>query len=249
MLKHFKSSPLWLIGLFIIFAQGTAGVAAVKISGWPQEALVIFVISYSTLVTAVFFAFLWHKPENFYGPSEYDKISPESFAKALKRIPKQTLDAVKNLEENPSSDDAMFELMDNIFPEDIKQHIVHMLNDEGRLNIENTDESGYTHRYEIITKQKGISFGAFSPRKFLNSLDGTNLVRLSGDQKIIHLSKRGRDFGEWLVEHGKDAETFNSSIGSWGVEQSAMELMKGRLERRNHNQSVVTTPEAPPPSS
>lgn len=55
MLKHFRSSPLWLIGLFIIFAQATAGIAAVKIDGWPQAALVIFVISYSTVVTAVFF--------------------------------------------------------------------------------------------------------------------------------------------------------------------------------------------------
>ena len=185
---------------------------------------------------------LWHKPENFYDLSEYDKISPESFAKALKKIPKQTLDAVKKLEENPKSDDAMFEFMDNIFPEDIKQHIVHMLKNDNRLDIADTDDLGNTHRYEIITKQKGISFGIFSPGIFLSKLDGTNLVRLSGDRNFIHLSRRGKDFSKWLIEHEKDAEIFNSTIGSWGVEQNAMDFMKERFEKTNNNQAVDTTP-------
>lgn len=229
MLKHFRSSPLWLIGLFIIFAQGTAGVAAVQIDGWPQAALVIFVISYSAVVTLVFFAFLWFKPENFYGPSEYSEISPAAFANALRGMPQETAQAVANFESNPMNEEALFSLMDNLLPEDVKQHVI-LLHKEGEIDISEPDEMGWTHGYEFITRTKGVSFGSFDPRKFLSKLAGTNLISLSGSRKKIFITERGRQFAEWLISHEKDAETFKSDIGSWGKDQRAIDVIKQQEE-------------------
>lgn len=229
MLKHFKSSPLWLIGLFIIFAQATAGVAAVKIEGWPQAALVIFVIAYSTVVTGIFFAFLWFKPENFYGPSEYGVISPESYAKALRGVPNETAQAVAEYETNPRDEDALFNLMDNLLKEDEKQHLVLMRRNDDQLDISNINEHGFTHRYEIITRNKGISLGLFSPGDFLRKLKGTDLVLVSGGNVKLFLTERGKAFAQWLITHEKDAETFNSDKGKWGKEQTASDAMKERF--------------------
>ncbi|SRR5712691_8468597 len=233
MLQHFKGSPLWLIGLFILFAEATAGLAAVKIEGWPQAALVIFVISYSTVVTAVFFAFLWFKPENFYGPTEYGEMSPETYAKALKGLPTETALAVSRVEQNPYDADALFTLMDNLIAEDSKQHIILMRKSGDKLDVSNINDQGFTHRYEIVTRGKGFSVGLFSPGSFYQKLQGTELVTVSGGKDKFLLTERGKKFADWLVEHEKDAETFNSEKGRWGKEQSVADVMKERFGSKN----------------
>lgn len=233
MLKHFRSSPLWLIGLFILFAEATAGLAAVKIEGWPQAALVIFVISYSTIVTAIFFAFLWFKPENFYGPSEYGDLSPEFYARALKGLPVETAQAVTRFEADPSDKDALFHLMDSLISDETKQHILLLRKLGNELDISDADEQGYTHNYEFISRSKGISFGIFSPSDFLRKLKGTELVSLSGGKNKLLLTGRGQMFADWLMRHEKDAETFNSSKGRWGKEQSASDVLREHFGKKN----------------
>lgn len=233
MLKYFKASPLWLIGLFIIFAQATAAVAAVKIQGWPQNALVIFVISYSTIVTLIFFLFLWKKPENFYAPSEYgDNLSPESFVKALNGIPSDTVKAVSKIENNPLSDEPLYELLDSLLTEEIKQHLILMKKQNNKLEISNPDEHGLTHRYEFITRSKGVSFGFFNPWKFMSKIDGSDLASFNSEKEQIELTERGRKFAQWLIENKKDAETFNSELGNWGVEQNVQEFLKERFSKQ-----------------
>jgi len=231
MLKHFKSSPLWLIGLFIILAQGTAGVAAVQIDGWPQAALVLFVIFYSTTVTAVFFAFLWFKPENFYGPSEYGDIPPNIYANALRGLPNDTAQAVAKFETNPKDNEALFSLIDTLVTEDVRQNLILMRRSDDLLDISNIDELGMSHHYEIITRNKGISVGYFSPDKFVRSLKGTELIKLSGGNDKLFLTQRGKDFTDWLISLEKDAETFNSTLGSWGKKQKVSDVMSERFSK------------------
>lgn len=225
MLRYFKSSPLWLIGLFIIFAQGTATVAAVKVEGRPQTALVIFVITYSAVVTVIFFIFLWLKPENLYGPSEYGEISPESFVKMLKGFPNETASAVVKFDKNPNDPSALFALMDNLIAEDAKQHLILMRKNKDLLDISNTNTIGFTHNYEFITRNKGLSVGLFSPSSFLQKLKGTDLVRLSGGQDKILLTEKGESFADWLIQHERDAEAFKSVKGSWGKIQTISDVM------------------------
>ena len=236
MLKHFRSSPLWLIGLFIIFAQATAGIAAVQIEGWPQAALVVFVIAYSTIVTGVFFSFLWFKPENFYGPTEYSDISPQSYADALRGLPEDTAEAIEQRGEHPNDRDASFRLMDNLLQEYVKQHLVFMRKNDDELPLGEIDEHGHSHKYEIITRGKGVTFGWFSPQKFVQQLAGTNLVAVSGGKDKLFLTDEGKSFADWLISHEKDAETFESDKGRWGVQQSAKDVMKERFGKDQHDQ-------------
>lgn len=229
MLKYFKGSPLWLIGLFVLFAEATSAIAAVKLDGWPQQALVIFVIAYATVVTAIFFLFLWFKPENFYAPSDYGDVSPESYVKALRGLPSETINAVVNLEDNPFDQDALFALMDALVPEETKQHLILVSKLGGILDVSNADERGNTHTYEIITRNKGISFGVFSPREFLRNLDGTQLVTPYDNHSKIKLTARGEKFASWLLEHDKGAESFWSEKGGWGERRNLADVLKERF--------------------
>lgn len=237
MLRYFRASPLWLIGLFIIFAQATAAVAAVQIDGWPQNALVIFVVSYSSIVTIIFFFFLWFKPENFYGPSEYGDISPDHYASALKGFPKETAEAVNKVGLNPLDENALFELLNSLITEHVKQHLVLLKRSNNKLDISNPDERGWTHSYEIVTRNKGVSFGTFDPKNFLEQLRGTDLVKVNQKKKELHLTKRGEKFAQWLIENGKDAETFNSDVGRWGIDQTAQEVMNKFYLSKKHNKA------------
>jgi hypothetical protein len=95
------------------------------------------------------------------------------------------------------------------------------------------DEGGHTHRYEIITRSKGVSIGIFSPSSFLQKLKGTDLVSLTGGKDKIMLTERGQMFADWLIEHEKDAETFNSGKGRWGKEQKLADVMRERFGDKN----------------
>lgn len=233
MMQHFKNSPLWLIGLFIVFSEATTGIAAVNINGWPQAALVIFVIVYSTVVTAVFFSFLWFKPQNFYPPSEYIDVSPKDFASALSGIPQDMAVAVTRVEGNPNDEDAVFSLMDNLLDEQSKQHLILISKLNNSLDVSDIDESGFSHKYELVTRTKSVSMGIFSPASFLHKLNGTDLVSVSGGRDKILLTNKGMDFVEWLIRHEKDAETFVSTKGGWGKKQSINDVMQEHYSRRN----------------
>jgi hypothetical protein len=232
MLKHFRSSPLWLIGLLIIFAQATASIAAIQIKGELQAALVYFVIIYASTVTVIFFLFLLFKPENFYAPYEYEKVSVLSYVKGIKgKIPKETADAVDRVSKNPSDKNATYNLMDNLIPEEIKQHLVLMQKLDKELDMKHIDKNGHTHSYELITRQKGVSVGRFSPVKFISKLEGTGLVELNAHKQKIFLTKDGKSFAKWLIKNERDAETFQSDIGRWGPEQNTKDIMKQFFNR------------------
>lgn len=238
-MKNFKSSPLWMIAFFMTFAEGTAGFAVSQTDGATQDWLVIFVIAYAVVVTGVFFGFLWFRPANFYAPSEYGDMPPREFAQALGGVPVETARAVEEAQRNPFDHEAVFELLDNLLPEDVKQHVVLLNRTGGAFDVSNIDENGHTHRYEIILRSKGISMGLFSPRKFLNRLDGTGFAKVSGAHDKILLTERGKQFAEWLTKHEKDAETFSSGIGQWGPKQTVSEVMRAQAEA--HNKALQAT--------
>lgn len=235
-MKNFKNSPLWLIAFFMTIAEMAAGYAVTQVSGGVQITLLVFFIGYALIVTCVFFAFLWHKPANFYAPSEYGNVPPGEYAQALSGLPAETVQAVETARQNPLDEDAVFKLMDTLLPEEIKQHMIFMVKNNNQLNLPNFDENGHTHRYEIILRGHGVSMGIFSPRKFLSQLDGTGLVTFLNTGKQIFLSDRGQRFAEWLLKHERDAETFTSNLGRWGKEQSVEDVMAKRFEA--HNQTL-----------
>lgn len=102
--------------------------------------------------------------------------------------------------------------------------------------MSNINEQGLAHSYEIIIRNKGVSFGVFDPGSFINKLKGTNLVRFDEKKQLIKLTNRGKIFAKWLIENNKDAETYNSGIGRWGKEQSAQDIMNKYIDQKYKEQ-------------
>ena len=96
------------------------------------------------------------------------------------------------------------------------------------MDVSKVNQMGFSHAYEIYTRDKGFSVGLFSPDEFLSRLNGTGLVTASGGRSRIFLTSRGKDFADWLISNERDAETFQSDKGRWGKEQT----MKGFMEER-----------------
>jgi len=240
-MNNFKNSPLWLIAFFMTIAEGAAGYAVTQTTGNPQVALLTFFVGYAIVVTGVFFAFLWFKPANFYAPSEYESVAPGEYAQALAGLPTETAHAVEAARLNPLDEDAVFKVMDTLLPEETKQHLIFMAKNDNELILPESDELGFTHRYEIILRGRGISVGLFSPRKFLSNLNGTGLVTFTNTGKRLFLSDRGQRFADWLLKHERDAETFESDLGRWGKKQSIKDVMAKQIEA--HNKSLQATAE------
>lgn len=218
-MENFKNSPLWLIGFFILFAEAIAGIAAIKIDGWPQGALVIFVISYSTIVTAIFFAFLWFKPENFYGPNEYrGGTTPEMFIRALKGqgFPSETVEAVAELEKDSSQQ--FFKLLDNLIQNNEKQFLVLLKKNDKKLS------SNTVVNFHFATRNNGLSMGTLSVRDLMKKLKGTELLKYNDNS--IELSDKGDAFAGWFISEKKDAKAYDSNLGGWGDKQDINNIIE-----------------------
>ena len=100
--------------------------------------------------------------------------------------------------------------MENFVAEDAKQHLILLRKLGDKLDVSDVNDQGFTHRYEIVTRGKGVSMGLFSPSSFFQKLKGTELVSISGGGDKLLLTERGKKFVDWLIDHEKDAETFNS---------------------------------------
>lgn len=234
-MQNFKSSPLWLIAFFMSIAEVAAAYTVTQSQGNVQIALLVFFIGYALMVTCSFFAFLWFKPANFYAPSEYGSLPPSEYAKALANLPSEALNAVEAVRLDPMDEDKIFKVMDTLLPEEIKQHLILMSKNNNQISLPEMNEMGFTHSYEIILKNKSISFGMFSPHKFLSKLNGTSLVTYSDSMSKIFLSDSGKRFTEWLVRHEKEAETFKSEIGKWGKDQSIRDIFSEQSNAHNNS--------------
>jgi hypothetical protein len=64
-------NPLAVIFMFFSFSEVMLGYAVFNTAGWVQVALTVFVIAFPLMTAAMFFYFLWHRPENLYAPRDF----------------------------------------------------------------------------------------------------------------------------------------------------------------------------------
>lgn len=236
--KTSSASPLWLIGVFMIFAQATTGGAAVMVTGGVQIALVVYVILYSSLVTAIFFVMFWRKPGIFYPPSDFEKSTVQDYHRALSGIPLFLKDSLSTAEGNPGDNSAMFSLIDGLLEERHRQTLLLMRELKGNtIDYDATTNPMDWPTYEYMTKRE-VSFGNLDLRKFEARLKGTNLIDIDEKNGKIVLTNFGKDFANWLHENGRSAEVFKSELGNFGTNQelvkdgrSVMEISEEMRER------------------
>ncbi|TQC42330.1 hypothetical protein EEB14_49465 [Rhodococcus sp. WS4] len=79
-------NPLWVIGLLLGLCELVLGAAASLTSGWVQGLFAIFMVGYTSAVTATFFYLLLTRAHVFYGPGEYrGGATLEEYAKTVAR--------------------------------------------------------------------------------------------------------------------------------------------------------------------
>jgi hypothetical protein len=233
-MKYFRGSPLWLISLFVLFAEGISAIAAIQLKGWAQGALVIFVISYATIVTLVFFLFLWLKPENFYSPSDYVETKPAEFIAALRGLPDSIEKGIASVSEDPLDKTKKFMLLSNLLKEDVKQHLVLMARSNGRLEV--PDRQNFLGQkilpYEFLQRDGTLSLGTLPVDEFVRSFQGTEMMLVSADRKKILLQPAGQEFADWLISNELDAEKMNSDSGGWGQPFDAKAILDERSSKK-----------------
>jgi hypothetical protein len=69
-----KLTPLWIIALFVSFAEAISVGALIATEGDVQLLLTYFVILFPTGVALAFFVILYFKPKNFYAPGDYRDV-------------------------------------------------------------------------------------------------------------------------------------------------------------------------------
>lgn len=91
-------NPLWIVSLFLSFAQFVAGVAATQVADWKQGALVVFVIAFPVAVMAAFFAILWKRPYVLYAPGDFTKTTSVSqYVDAMNSASRASAEAIEDV--------------------------------------------------------------------------------------------------------------------------------------------------------
>lgn len=77
-------SPLWVISVFLTFAETVLGYAVTQTQATVQMILTGFVVLFPTFICIAFFRILWKRPYVLYPPGEYGGPSVTSFVEAMK---------------------------------------------------------------------------------------------------------------------------------------------------------------------
>jgi hypothetical protein len=95
-----RLTPLWVISIFVSLTEVVLSVAATRVTGGVQVALVAFVIVFPTLIAGAFFACLWWKPWVFYPPAEYGRSTTvQQYVDALQGKPPSVVRETKDVKE------------------------------------------------------------------------------------------------------------------------------------------------------
>ncbi|WP_336688813.1 MULTISPECIES: hypothetical protein [unclassified Chryseobacterium] len=111
---YYPSNPLGIIALFVFFIETINATTIYFLKGQPEllKYVVIFIITFPSIIAILFFIFLWKKPQAFYTPSDYkeDKSFLEAIFKELK-FEQQVFQATISPPSNPNT---VFVLVDDL---------------------------------------------------------------------------------------------------------------------------------------
>jgi hypothetical protein len=69
--KSRVANPLWVISLFLTLTEVTVGVVSTQSDGWVRVLFAAFSVSFPTAIAAIFFFFLWTRPDLLYAPQDF----------------------------------------------------------------------------------------------------------------------------------------------------------------------------------
>jgi hypothetical protein len=210
-----RVTPLWIVAAFVTLTEVVLGYAVTQTQGGVQISLTVFVISYALLVFTAFFLVLWNRPYVFYPPSEYGNADPKHFVEAIRgpntRVASQ-IELVERANSEPDNQEATFAVIDSLIDDTYRQMIILM--HENSVKIPYVEL--FSSRYELAWKSGKWSGGGFSSQEFARKLDGTDVLEIEPSGPSVCLTSIGCEFGQWLIDHGRKADFFETPFGSWG---------------------------------
>jgi tetratricopeptide (TPR) repeat protein len=112
--KYYPSNPLGIIALFVFFIETINATTIYFLKEQPEllKYVVIFIISFPSIIAILFFIFLWNKPEAFYTPSDYKE--DKSFLEAIFKKLKFEQEVFQATISPPSNPNTVFVLVDDL---------------------------------------------------------------------------------------------------------------------------------------
>ena len=163
---------------------------------------------------------LWHRPENFYPPSEYKNVSPENFISALRQsnLPKKVVEQLDSISQNPTDKIAQFALIDSMLDETHRQYLIlmHTVPCELPFSDPRSGIDFYEMEHRISADKVTGSAGDFVIKEFYKKIEGTNFVSIISTGTKLSLTPSGHEFAQWLIDDGRKASYFETSYGKWG---------------------------------
>jgi Predicted nucleotide-binding protein containing TIR-like domain len=158
------------------------------------------------------------------------KKTKEDFGKWAKQL-------AKSAKKNPSDEDARFSLIDSL-ADDIEKQFLILMHEKG-----NEVSRFASYVYE---RPDGAGTGCLGVSGRGNRLEGTSLIRITGNGTYWSLTDEGHRFAAWLILKHRRCTYFWSSFGTWGTPipgGSAENYLKERSGEKNPTgQAPLQTP-------
>jgi hypothetical protein len=158
------------------------------------------------------------------------KRTKEDFAKWTKQL-------AKSVKKKPSDEDARFSLID-LLADDIEKQFLILMHETGN------EVSRFSPF--IYERHDGAGTGSLGVLGRGNRLEGTGLVRITGNGEYWSLTDEGHSFAAWLILKRRKCTYFWSPFGTWGTPipgGNAEKYLKERHPEKNPtNQATLQTP-------
>jgi len=203
-----RITPLWIVATFVSLTEVALAYAVTQTKDWVQGILTVFVVLFALGVASAFFYILWHRPYVFFSPSEYGDIDPTTYIQTIREVSPQIAALAESVEENPTSEDAKFALIDGMAEKPVCLAVIAM-HESGR---------DLSKGAKYVFGNKDMGGGAGQLFWFGRDLDSVGITRTCGGGSKVGLTEMGHRFAKWLISKDRKADYFRTSergIG-WG---------------------------------
>jgi hypothetical protein len=241
-----KITPLVIVASFLTLTEVVLGYAVTRVTDGVQVALTAFVITYAVFVAVAFFVILWNRPWVFYAPSEYGNVDPGKFMSAMREAPAvaMQMENLKKFAEDPGDEEAKFSLIDAMADDIEIQFAIFMY----EKNVDVSRSSPYVYEHQ----EGSAGSGSLSIYGRGNRLEGSGLVRVTGNGGILSLTEEGRRFADWVIKKGRKCSYFWTPKGSWGTPKPggpAEKMLEQRQQWEKQSNRIEPTPTTVTPTA
>jgi len=201
------TNPLWIISLILGICQLTLGAATTLTSGWIQGVFAIFMVIYTSSVTAGFFYLLNSRAHVFYSPREYKGgATVEQYSKAVARAQYQAKSQAQVV--STSTDLAFASLEKSLTAAHADDHLIRNVLSSARSEVRRS-----TVTVNLSTFDKSLGEVTMPVTDDQPVIDFTNSIYF-----LLPTTVPAFTYGEtWLLRRRSDGHIFTEMGTPWAM--------------------------------